>query len=101
VLSFFGVAAMDKTAQDLGAPDSLTRNLDWYIANQKELAAKYNGKILLIVEQKFINAFDDMGTAYTEALKSYAPGSFTLQPCSPDPESYTLMLYSPMYGVLA
>jgi hypothetical protein len=92
---------MDKTAQGLGAPDSLKRNLDWYIANQKELAAKYNGKILLIVEQNLVSAFEDMGAAYTEALKSYAPGTFTLQPCSPDPESYTLMLYSPMYSVLA
>jgi hypothetical protein len=91
---------MNNTAEILDAPDFLKKNLDWYIANQKELAEKYNGKILLIVDQKLINAFDDMGTAYNEALKLYAPGSFTLQPCSPDPESYTLMLYSPMYNAL-
>ncbi len=91
---------MDKTNDILGAPDSLKKNLDWYIANQKELAAKYNGKILLIVDQKLVKAFDDMGAAYTEALKSYTPGKFTLQPCSPDPDSYTLMLYSPMYSTL-
>lgn len=90
---------MDKTTDIQGAPDSLKKNLDWYIANQTELAAKYNGKILLIVNQKLIKAFDDIGVAYTEALKSYAPETFTLQPCTPDPESYTLMLYSPMYSV--
>ena len=94
------VMAMDKAVEALGAPDPLKKNLEWYIANQKSLAEEYNGKVLLIVDQKLINAFADMGAAYTEALKSYAPGTFTLQPCSPDADSYTLMLYSPMYSVL-
>jgi hypothetical protein len=92
---------MDKTAESLGAPDPLKKNLEWYIAHQKELAAKYNGKVLLIVDQKLVKAFEDIGAAYTEALKSYAPGTFTLQPCSPDPDSYTVMLYSPIYSALA
>jgi hypothetical protein len=82
-------------------PDSLKKNLDWYIANQKDLAAKYDGRILLIVDQKLIKDFADMGEAYAEALKSYAAGTFTLQPCSPDPESYTMMLYSPMFSIVA
>ncbi len=62
---------------------------------------KYNGKVLLIVDQKLIAAFDTMGEAYAAALKTYVPGSFTLQPCSPDPDSYTLVLYSPFYSVIA
>ena len=95
------VATMDKVVESLGAPDALKKNLEWYIANQQELADKYNGKVLLIVDQKLIKAFDDMGAAYTETMKSYTPGTFTLQPCSPDADSYTLMLYSPMYNVLA
>jgi hypothetical protein len=92
---------MNPSTENLGAPDSLQKNLDWYIANQKDLAAKYNGKILLIVDQNLIKVFSDIGEAYAEASKSYAAGTFTLQPCSPDPESYTLMLYSPMYSVMA
>jgi hypothetical protein len=82
-------------------PDPLKKNLDWYIANQPELSAKYNGKILLIVDQKVIEAFASMESAYQTALKSYAPGTFTLQPCSPDPDSYTLTLYSPAYSLVA
>lgn len=84
-----------------GVPDPLRKNLDWYIANQQELSAKYNGKVLLIVDQRLIAAFDSMGEAYFAATKTYAPGSFTLQPCSPGPDSYTLMLYSPWYNVAA
>jgi len=85
---------------DTGVPDSLKRNLDWYIANQKDLAAKYNGKILLIVDQHVVKAFDDMNAAYSEASKQYAAGTFSLQPCSPDPDSYTVMLADPVYSVL-
>jgi hypothetical protein len=82
-----------------GASDLLKKNLDWYIANQQELSARYNGKVLLIVDQKLVAAFDSMGEAYIAALKTYALGSFTLQPCSPGPDSYTLMLYSPYYNI--
>jgi len=82
-------------------PDPLKKNLDWYIANQRELSAKYNGKVLLIVDQKLVEAFTSMENAYQTALKSYAPGTFTLQPCSPDPDSYTLTLYSPAYSLIA
>jgi hypothetical protein len=84
-----------------GVPDPLKKNLDWYIANQKELSAKYNGKILLIVDQKLVAAFDSMADAYTAGTKNYALGSFTLQPCSPDSDSYTLTLYSPAYSAIA
>lgn len=94
------VTEMEKTTESIGAPDPLKKNLDWYIANQRELAAKHNGKILLIVDQNLVRVFDDISAAYIEALKSYQPGTFTLQPCSPNADSYTLMLYSPMYSVL-
>ncbi len=82
-------------------PDPLKKNLDWYIANQQELSAKYNGKVLLIVDQELIAAFASMENAYQTAMKSYAPGTFSLQPCSPDPDSYTLTLYSPAYSIIA
>jgi hypothetical protein len=85
----------------MNVPEPLKKNLDWYIANQQELSAKYNGKVLLIVDQKLIGAFDSMNDAYVVAVKTYAPGTFTLQPCSPDSDSYTLTLYSPAYSIFA
>jgi hypothetical protein len=86
---------------EMSVPDPLKRNLDWYIANQKELSAKYNGKILLIVDQKLVGDFGSMDEAYATALKTYQLGSFTLQPCSPDSDSYTLTLYNPAYNAIA
>lgn len=93
---------MDKTADtvSMSVPDSLKQNLDWYIAHQEELSKTYNGKILLIVDQKLIQAFDSMEDAYRTASEEYEPGTFTLQPCSPGADSYTLTLYSPAYSLM-
>lgn len=94
---------MEKTQENptpSGPSDALKKNLDWYIANQKTLAADYNGKVLLIVDQKLVGVFDQMADAYAAAMKSYQPGAFTLQPCSPTPDSYTVMFYTPIFGTL-
>ena len=80
-------------------PSHLKKNLDWYITNQRELSTKYNGKILLIVDQELINAFDTMEKAFAFAMGNYQPGTFTLQPCSPETDSYMVMLYSPAFRV--
>jgi hypothetical protein len=82
-------------------PDPLKKDLEWYIANQQELSAKYNGKTLLIVNQCLIGAFDSISEAYSTAIKTYPLGTFTLQPCSPDSDSYTLTLYSPTHSIVA
>jgi hypothetical protein len=81
-------------------PDSLKKNLDWYIANQQELSKAYNGKVLLIVDQKLVEVFDSMQAAYHFAVERYKPDTFTLQPCSPDADSYTLTLYSPAFSIM-
>jgi hypothetical protein len=84
-----------------GVPEPLKKDLEWYIENQRELSGKYNGKILLIVNQHLVGAFDSMQEAYAAAIKSYTLGTFTLQPCSPDSDSYTLTLYNPAYNIVA
>lgn len=83
------------------ASDPLKKNLDWYVEHQVDLAAKFNGKVLLIVNQELIGAFDSMEAAYTNAIKKYEIGNFTLQPCSPSADSYTLTLYNPRFSVSA
>ena len=88
----------ESTKLENDVPSSLKKNLDWYIANQQELSATHNGKILLIVDQKLIDVFDTMDKAFATAMDKYQPGTFTLQPCSPGSESYTVMLYSPSFN---
>ncbi|MGH9698605.1 MAG: hypothetical protein ACRD5R_00465 [Candidatus Acidiferrales bacterium] len=93
---------METIDQNLpSVPEPLKKDLKWYIENQRDLSEKYNGKILLIVNQQLIGAFDSMQDAYGTAIKTYTLGAFTLQPCSPDPDSYTLTLYSPTHNIVA
>lgn len=80
-------------------PEALKKDLEWYIENQRELSEKHNGRILLIVDQRLIGAFESMQEAYAAAIKTYPLGTFTLQPCSPDSDSYTLTIYSPEYNI--
>lgn len=82
-------------------PSHLKRNLDWYIANQRELSSKYNGKVLLIVDEKLVDVFETMEKAFAAAMGKYQPGTFTLQPCSPNPDSYTIILYSPAFSAVS
>lgn len=93
---------MESTNKNVASvPEPFKKDLEWYIANQRELSEKYNGKILLIVNQSLVGAFSSMEEAYAAAIKSHPLGTFTLQPCSPDPDSYTLTLYGPEYNVIA
>ncbi len=93
---------MDTTNKNIASvPDPLKKDLDWYIENQQELSEKYNGKVLLIVNQHLIGAYDSMQEAYATAIKTYTLGTFTLQPCSSDSDSYTLTLYSPTHYIIA
>ncbi len=84
-----------------GVPEPLKKDLEWYIENQRELSEKHNGKVLLIVNQQLIGAYYSMQEAYATAIKAYTLGTFTLQPCSPDSDSYTLTLYNPTYNIVA
>lgn len=79
-------------------PDPLRKNLDWYIEHQGDLSKQHNGKVLLIVDQQLIGAFGSMAQAYDAATKKYQPGTFSLQKCSPDRESYSLTVFSPGYN---
>ncbi len=70
----------------------------WYLDNQEELVKKYNGKHLVIRENKEIDAYDDENTAYFEAEAKYGLGNFILQLCTPGKEAYTIEMYTPSYS---
>jgi hypothetical protein len=56
-------------------------------AHREELREKYPDKHLLIVGDRIIGAYDNVGDAYEEALKSYQPGHFMIQEVPADPEN--------------
>lgn len=72
----------------------LEREFKFYKAHQEELVAKYNGKFLVIVGDKVVDAFDTELEAYTQAKKNFKPGIFLVQHCLPGKGSYTQTFHS-------
>lgn len=72
----------------------LKKEFEYYLANQSELVKTYNGKYLVIKDQKVVGAFDDQEEAYSSASKDYEVGTFLIQLCTPGEEAYTQTFHS-------
>ena len=69
--------------------DLLEKEFKYYIKNQKALVKKYNGKFIVIKNEKVIGSYDDELTAIRETSKTEKLGTFLVQKCEPGSESYT------------
>lgn len=72
----------------------LKPEFDYYLAHQEELVKQYNGKYVVIRDQKVLGAYDDQTTAITETEKQYPLGTFLVQKVSPGTDAYTQTFYS-------
>jgi len=67
----------------------LEKEFKYYIAHQKELVAKYNGKFLVIIGEEVVGNYDSYEEALSESQKKYAIGTFLIQQCLEGEDSYT------------
>lgn len=67
----------------------LEKEFKYYIANQKELVKKYNGKFLVIIGEEVVSSYDSYEEALSESQKKYELGKFLIQHCLPGEDSYT------------
>lgn len=67
----------------------LKKEFDFYLANQEELLKKYQGKFIVIKEEKVIGVFDSELEAYSSTIKTEEAGTFLIQECQPGNENYT------------
>jgi len=73
---------------------ALEREFQYYLEHQDELVAKYNGKFVVIKDDKVIGVFDTKEEAVREITKKYELGTFLIQKCEPGSESYTQTYHS-------
>lgn len=67
----------------------IDKNYNYFMSHLKELYAKYPGKFLVLKECEVVDAFDDLATAYKNAVDKYGQGNFSIQECKSDrPEGY-------------
>jgi len=70
------------------------RELQFFIANQDRLVADHRGKTLILRGEEVVGVLDSPLEAYLEAIKSYEPGSFMIQPCAEGSDAYTVTITS-------
>lgn len=67
----------------------LDKELQYYIDNQSDLIAKYQGKFLVIKDKMVIGIYNTEIEAYSETVKKHELGTFLIQECQPGDENYT------------
>lgn len=72
----------------------LQKQLDYFKSNQNELVKKYEGKFLVIKDEKVQGIYDTEIEAYADAKKKFKLGTFLIQQCLPGQESYTQTFHS-------
>jgi hypothetical protein len=72
----------------------LDKEFSYYINNQAELVAKYNGKVLVIIGEEVVAVCDDFESAVYLAKDKWELGTYLIQECSPGEESYTQTFHS-------
>jgi hypothetical protein len=70
------------------------QDLQYFVEHQEELVQKYEGRVLVIKDQRVIGAYDSALEAYLEAQKNHQVGSFLIQPCHPGADAYTVTITS-------
>ncbi len=77
--------------------NALEKEFQYYLEHQDELVEKYNGRYIVIKEDRVIGDFDSEIEAYEESSKTHELGTFLIQKCEPGDESYTATYHSRAY----
>jgi hypothetical protein len=72
----------------------LNKEFEYYLKNQNELVEKYNGKFIVLKDQKVVGVYDSQNEAYSESVAKFELGSFLIQHCTSGAEGYTQTFHS-------
>ena len=76
------------------ATDTLDKEFRFYLTNQNDMVAKYDGKVVVIRNREVLGAYDSKLAAYTETIKHHEEGTFLIQRVSEGEEAYTATFHS-------
>jgi hypothetical protein len=72
----------------------LEKEFNYYLENQDELVKKYNGRFLIIKDEKIQGDFDTQLDAYHYGKEHFELGTFLIQFCAPGNVNYTQSFHS-------
>jgi hypothetical protein len=73
--------------------DPLDKEFSYFVEHQDELAAKYAGKVLVIVGEDVVGVFGSEIEAVRGMEGKHALGTFLIQRCELGPDCYTVHYY--------
>ena len=71
------------------ATDTLDKEFRFYLTNQDDMVAKYDGRVVVIKNREVLGAYASELAAYTETIKHHEEGTFLIQRVSEGEEAYT------------
>ncbi|MGH2646774.1 MAG: hypothetical protein ACRDE8_04370 [Ginsengibacter sp.] len=72
----------------------LEKEFQYYLKHQDSLVKKYNGKFIVIKDEKVIGVYNSHSEAYNESLKKEVLGTFLIQHCLPGADSHSQTFHS-------
>lgn len=72
----------------------LNTEFEYFLKNQAQLVERYNGKFIVIKNEKVIGVYDSHPSAYNNTLKTETIGTFLIQHCIPGENSYKQTFHS-------
>ena len=72
----------------------LQKEFEYYLAHQTELAAKYQGRYIVIKDGEVLGDYASAEEAVRATTPKQEPGTFLVQQCDADPESTKVTFHS-------
>lgn len=72
----------------------LEQEFQYYLNHQSELVQMYNGKFIVLKNEKVIGVYESHIAAYNQTLKTEQLGTFLIQHCLPGEGSYSQTFHS-------
>ena len=73
--------------------EPLDKEFAYFLEHQEQLVKEHRGKVIVIVGEAVVGAFDTELEAVRAMEGEYEPGAFLVQRCEPGPSCYTTTYY--------
>ena len=75
----------------------LEAEFEYYLEHQDELVEQYNGKVVVIKNNKVLGIYDNDNEAISETKKKHKLGTFLVHPVGPGEENTTMKFHSRVF----
>jgi hypothetical protein len=72
----------------------LDKEFKYYLDNQNELLKRYNGKVIVIIDEQVVGDYESYEEAFFDSIEKYELGKFLIQECTEGEDAYTQTFHS-------